>query len=161
MNNNRQRTEEIRNKLNQLAWLMDSSIPIPGTQIRFGIDGLIGLIPVLGDIVGAIISSHIISQAARIGAPKSILMKMAFNVGFDALLGVIPIIGDLSDFFWKANQKNINLLNNYVINPQKTTSHSRFFVGMLGVIVVSAVLIIGGLSFLVIRWLWYTVPTIV
>lgn len=157
---NRRQTEEVRSKLSRLAWLMDSSIRIPGTQMRFGLDGLIGLIPGVGDIVGAIISSHIISQAAQVGAPKSILMKMAFNVGLDALLGVIPVIGDLSDFIWKANQKNITLLNNYLIDPQKTTAHSRFFVVTLGFLVVSVVLIIGGFSFLLMRWLWYSVQTI-
>ncbi len=157
---NRRQTEEVRSKLSRLAWLMDSSIRIPGTQMRFGLDGLIGLIPGVGDIIGAIISSHIISQAAQVGAPKSILMKMAFNVGLDALLGVIPVIGDLSDFIWKANQKNITLLNDYLIDPQKTTAHSRFFVGTLGFLVVSLVLIIGGFSFLLMRWLWYSVQTI-
>ncbi len=156
----RQQTDEIRDKLNQLAWLMDNSIRIPGTQIRFGIDGLIGLIPGIGDILGAIISSHIISQAARIGVSKSILLKMAFNVGLDALLGTIPVVGDLSDFIWKANQKNIKLLNDYVLDPQKATAHSRFFVGILGFFIIAAILMIGIFSFLIMRWLWYSVSAI-
>ena len=107
--------EQLKNKLNRLAWLMDNSFRIPGTQLRFGIDGLIGLFPGLGDALGALISSHIISQAAQMGVPKSVLLKMAFNVAIDALLGIFPVIGDMSDFIWKANYRNPNA-------PIKTTT---------------------------------------
>ena len=134
---------EQKEKLNRLAWLMDNSFRIPGTQMRFGLDGLIGLIPGLGDAVGAIISSHILTQAAQMGAPKSLLLKMAFNIGLDAVLGIIPVVGDVSDFIWKANQRNVQLLNDYVEEPQKTVIHSRFFVGIVGFLAVSVVVLIG------------------
>lgn len=102
-----------------------------GTQIRFGLDGLIGLIPGIGDAAGAVISSHILTQAAQMGVPKSILLKMAFNIGLDAILGIIPVLGDVSDFMWKANQRNVQLLNDYLEQPEKTVTHSRLFVGLL------------------------------
>lgn len=153
----RRRIEQSKDKLNRLAWLMDNSFRIPGTQMRFGLDGLIGLIPGLGDAIGAVISSHILTQAAQMGAPKSLLLKMAFNIGLDAILGIIPVIGDVSDFIWKANQRNVQLLNDYIEEPQKTVIHSRFFVGIVGFLVVSVVVLIGAFGFLLMRWLWLSV----
>ena len=149
--------EQSKNKLNRLAWLMDNSFRVPGTQMRFGVDGLIGLIPGIGDAIGALISSHIMSEAAQLGVPKSILLKMAFNVGLDALLGIIPVVGDVSDFVWKANQRNVKLLSDYLEQPEKTVTYSRFFVGMIGVLVIDVVVLIGAFGFLVMRWLWFSV----
>lgn len=149
--------EQSKNKLNRLAWLMDNSFRVPGTQMRFGVDGLIGLIPGIGDAIGALISSHIMSEAAQLGVPKSILLKMAFNVGLDALLGIIPVVGDVSDFVWKANQRNVKLLSDYLEQPEKAVTYSRFFVGMIGVLVIGVVVLIGAFGFLVMRWLWFSV----
>jgi hypothetical protein len=146
-----------QDKLNRLAWLMDSYFRIPSTQIRFGLDGLIGLIPGFGDALGAVISSHILTQAAQMGVPKSILLKMAFNIGFDAILGIIPVIGDVSDIVWKANQRNVQLLNDYLNQPEETVIHSRLFVGILGLLAFGVVVLIGMFSFLVMRWLWLSV----
>lgn len=154
---NKVQSEQLKDKLDRLAWLMDSSFHIPGTQIRFGLDGLIGLIPGIGDALGAIISSHILTQAAHMGAPKSVLLKMAFNIGFDAILGIFPVVGDISDFVWKANQRNVQLLHNYLDQPEKTVTHSRFFVGMLGLLAFGIVILIGMLGFLLMRWLWLSV----
>ena len=153
----RMNIEHSREKLNRLAWLLDNFIRIPGTQIRFGLDGLIGLIPGIGDAAGAIISSHILTQAAQLGAPKSLLMKMGFNIGLDALLGIIPGIGDLSDFVWKANHRNVKLLNEYLDKPRETVMHSRLFVGFIGLLAFSVVVLVGIISFLLIRWLWLSV----
>ncbi len=154
---NRIQLEESKDKLARLAWLMDSSFRIPGTQIRFGFDGLIGMIPGIGDAVGAIISSHILTQAAYMGVPQSILLKMAFNIGLDAILGIVPVFGDISDFVWKANQRNVKLLSDYLEQPEKTVIHSRLFVGILGFLVFGAVALIGLLGFLMMRWLWFSV----
>ncbi len=149
--------ERSKNKLNRLAWLLDSSIPIPGTQLRFGLDGLIGLIPGIGDTAGAIISSYIIAQASQLGAPKSILIKMAFNVCMDAVLGIVPVLGDLTDFVWKANQRNVQLLSDYLDRPQQTVVHSQLFVGVMVVVVALVVIAVGAFGFLLMRWLWISV----
>lgn len=154
---NRMDIEHSREKLNRLAWLLDNSIRVPGTQIRFGLDGLIGLVPGIGDAAGAIVSSHILTQAAQLGAPKSLLMKMGVNIGIDAILGIIPGVGDLSDFVWKANHRNVLLLNEYLDKPRETVIHSRIFVGFIGFMVFSVVAMIGLLSFLLLRWLWLSV----
>ncbi len=154
---NRIQLEESKEKLTRLAWLMDSTFRIPGTEIRFGFDGLIGMIPGIGDAVGAVISSHILTQAAYMGVPKSILLKMAFNIGLDAILGIIPVFGDISDFVWKANQRNVKLLSDYLEQPEKTVIHSRLFVGILGLLVFGVVALIGLLGFLMMRWFWFSV----
>ncbi|SFK17666.1 protein of unknown function [Nitrosomonas aestuarii] len=149
--------EHSKAQLKKLAWLLDDSIRIPGTQLRFGLDGLIGLIPGIGDAAGAIISSHILVQAAQMGVPKSLLLKMAFNIGLDAVLGAVPVLGDLTDFVWKANQRNVQLMNDYFDRPGKTELHSRFFVGFAGLVVFGVVVLIGMLGFLLVRWLWLSV----
>src|SRR2546425_13163875 len=96
---------ELRERLNFLAWLLDSSIPIPGTRFTVGLDALIGLFPVVGDLVGVFLSSYILKEAAALGAPRSMLLRMAFNVGAEGLVGMIPFAGDVFDAAFKANQR--------------------------------------------------------
>ncbi len=154
---NRSQREQSKEKFNRLAWLMDNSFRIPGTQIRFGLDGLIGLIPGLGDAIGALISTHILTQAAQLGVPKSILLKMGFNIGFDALLGIIPVFGDLSDFVWKANQRNVQLINDYFEQPERTVTHSRFFIAAIALLAFGVIAMITLFGILLMRWLWLSV----
>lgn len=146
--------EKTRKKLERLAWYLDSSLRIPGFNARFGLDGLLGLIPGVGDTIGALISSVVISEAARMGAPKVLLLKMAFNVALDALAGTVPVLGDLFDFVWKANQRNVQLLNSYLESPRETVVASRLFVWGLGVLLVGLVLSVGMLGVVVVRALW-------
>jgi hypothetical protein len=143
-----------RKRLERLAWLLDNCIPIPGLNYRIGLDGIVGLIPGIGDALGAMLSSYIISESARLGAPKSILIKMAFNVAIDALLGAIPLLGDFFDFTWKANLRNVNLLHAYLEKPRKTVAVSRLFVITLIVLVVLFIAFIVLLGVLLLRWLW-------
>jgi hypothetical protein len=145
---------DARKRLDRLAWLMDNCIPIPGLRYRIGLDGMVGLIPGIGDALGAVISSYILSEAARLGAPKSVLIKMAFNVAVDALLGAIPLVGDFFDFTWKANLRNVNLLHAYLEKPRKTVVVSRLFVITLIVLVVLFIAFIVLLGLLLLRWLW-------
>ena len=147
-------TMDERRRLDRLAWLMDNSIPIPGLNYRIGLDGIIGLIPGLGDTLGAVVSSYILSEAARLGAPKSVLLKMAFNIVLDALLGAIPILGDIFDLTWKANLRNVNLLRDYFEKPRKTVAVSRLFIATLILLIILFVgfLVLAGA--LLLRWLW-------
>jgi len=121
----------IRRELEQLAWLLDSSIPIPGTSLRLGVDGLIGLIPGIGDVLGSLLSSYLLLQARRLGVPKSVLIHMGFNIALETVVGIVPIVGDLFDVAWKANQKNLRLMNRYLDDPQHTQTSSRGWVVML------------------------------
>jgi hypothetical protein len=126
---------EARERLSRLAWLLDSSIPIPGTRFTIGLEALIGLVPVFGDLVGVLLSSYIVSEAARLGAGKSILARMTFNVVVEGLAGMVPFAGDLFDAAWKANQRNVRLLNDYLEQPRRATVASRRFIaGMVGVL---------------------------
>src|SRR3954466_667682 len=88
-----------------VASVLDDAIRVPGTDIRFGIDPLVGLVPGRGDLLGGAASAYIILEAARAGAPASVLTRMALNVGVDSLLGGLPIVGDLLDFAWKPHTR--------------------------------------------------------
>lgn len=100
----------MRERLRRLAWLLDSSMRIPGTRWTVGIDALIGLVPVLGDAAGVILSSYILFEAARMGASRGVLARMVLNIAIEGLVGSIPLLGDLFDAGFKANQRNIRLL---------------------------------------------------
>ncbi len=100
-------------KLDALATLMDSAIVIPGTNIRFGADALIGLIPGIGDAVTAGVSCLIILEARRMGAPHHVVARMIGNVALDGLVGVIPVVGDIFDVAFRANLRNMRLLRKH------------------------------------------------
>jgi hypothetical protein len=116
---------ETRARLKQLAWILDSSIPIPGTRFTIGLDALIGLFPFLGDLVGVLLSSYILGEAARLGAPRSVLTRMAFNVGVEGVVGIVPFAGDVFDAAYKANQRNVRILEAWLEDPKREVRRSR------------------------------------
>ena len=122
---------EARQRLNFLAWLLDSSIPIPGTRLTIGLDALIGLLPFIGDLIGVALSSYILAEANRMGVGRAILMRMAFNVAIEGVVGIVPLFGDAFDAAWKANQKNVRLLNAWAERPHQTRHASRLFLAGL------------------------------
>jgi len=101
-------------RLDRLAWLLDSSVRVPLTGLRVGIDGLIGLIPIVGDAASAGLSLYLIAEARRFGLPKPVQIRMLGNMLVDAGLGAIPIVGDLFDFGFKANRRNVALLRRFL-----------------------------------------------
>lgn len=143
-----------REQLRWLAWLLDSSIPVPGTSFTIGLDALIGLVPVLGDLVGVLLSSYIMSEAARLGAPRPLLWRMAFNVGVEGVVGIIPFAGDVFDAAWKANQKNVRLLDAWLDRPDQARRSNRLFAILLGLVVASFLVLLGVLGYLVVRVLF-------
>jgi hypothetical protein len=144
---------EIRRRLNRLAWLLDSSIPIPGTRLSIGIDALIGLVTFIGDVAGVLLSSTILIEAARLGAGRSVLARMALNVAVEGLAGLVPFAGDVFDAAWKANQRNVRLLNQWLDQPQRAERSSMLLVGGLVAGLVALVVILLLLAFLALRWL--------
>jgi hypothetical protein len=100
-------------RLDALASFMDSAVVIPSTNIRFGADALIGLIPGIGDAVSAGISCLIILEARRMGAPHHVVARMIGNVAIDGLVGVIPVAGDIFDVAFRANLRNMRLLRKH------------------------------------------------
>jgi hypothetical protein len=111
-----------------VASVLDDAIRVPGTDIRFGIDPLVGLVPGLGDLLGGAASAYIILEAARAGAPASVLTRMALNVGVDTIVGGLPIVGDLFDFAWKSNTRNVKLLARHLEVPTRTSRASTALV---------------------------------
>lgn len=101
--------ESLR-RLDGLALLMDSAVTIPGTKVTMGLDALLGLVPVVGDIVTTAISSYILFEARRLGASKLTLARMAGNVAIDGVVGAIPIVGDVFDVTFRANRRNMAIL---------------------------------------------------
>lgn len=119
-------------RLRAFTQLLDSALPIPGTRYRFGLDPLIGLVPGIGDAIGAILSTLIIFQAARLGAPTPTLLRMLGNVGIDTIVGEIPLLGDLFDFGWKSNSRNLGLLEDHLKRPTAAKRASRRVLLLLG-----------------------------
>jgi len=112
-------------RLRGLSRLLDSAIRIPGTRYSFGVDAIVGLVPGIGDAIGAIFSLYIIFQAARLGVPKSTLARMIGNVGVDTLVGEIPLLGDLFDVGFKSNIRNLSLIEQHLHRPGAAKAQSR------------------------------------
>jgi uncharacterized protein DUF4112 len=139
-------------RLVAFAQLLDAGIRIPGTEIRFGIDPILGLIPGAGDAAGAVLAGWILVEAFRMGASRATLLRMAGNVAIDAAVGTIPILGDIFDFAWKANLRNVALLERHLTAPLHAKRADRWVV----VLVISGMLVLGlgllALGVLLMRW---------
>jgi hypothetical protein len=107
-------TQQSLERLEALAKLMDSAFLIPGTNIRMGLDAIIGLVPVVGDLVSGAISSYLIWEARRLGASRWVIGRMAANTLIDTTFGVIPIVGDAFDVLFRSNMKNLALLRRHL-----------------------------------------------
>ena len=143
----------VRERLGRLAWLLDSSIPIPGTRLSIGLEAVVGLFPVIGDLLGVLASSYILAEAARMGVGKALLARMAFNVAVEGVVGIVPVAGDVFDAVWKANQRNVRLLNAWMDRPERAERSSRAFVAMLALVLLALLAGCGMLGFLLLRWL--------
>jgi Domain of unknown function (DUF4112) len=114
--------------LRQLSRLLDSAIGIPGTRFRLGLDPILGLIPGGGDMLGALLSAYIVFRAAQMGVPTESLGKMVGNILVESLLGTVPLLGDIFDVGWKANIRNVELLEAHLGAPEPTTAANTGFI---------------------------------
>jgi hypothetical protein len=135
-------------QLQALAKLMDSVFEIPGTRIRLGLDALLGLFPGLGDVASTLIALYILYAARERGVPRVTLARMGANLLLDGTIGAIPIVGDVFDVFWKANNRNVELLTQHVQGetagrPRTTTGDWLFFTALLGLL---ALILLGSLT---------------
>jgi hypothetical protein len=142
---------ELRRRLGRIAWLLDSSIPLPGMRFRIGADAIIGLIPGVGDLLGVLLSSYIVREAARVGAPPSVLIRMAWNVAIEGVVGMVPLLGDVFDAAWKANQRNFALLEAHLDRPQQVRRSSRAFVALLMLGLVGLFVLVGAGGYFIVR----------
>lgn len=127
-------------QLRRLTRIMDDALRVPGTNLRFGLDAIVGLVPGLGDAATALIAAGGVALAASAGAPPAVLGRMMLNVGLDALLGSPPVIGDVLDVVFRANRRNLKLFERWVDAPAPTHRASRLVLvgGVVAVVGVAA-----------------------
>jgi NAD/NADP transhydrogenase beta subunit len=135
--------------LDLLAHVLDDWFRIPGTSIRFGLDGIIGLVPGLGDILAGLASCIIVVAAWFRGVPYVTLLRMVVNLGLDVMIGAIPILGDAFDIAWKANRRNYALLTRHLSQPHKHTWKDYAFLAAIVLVLIA----IFALPALVILWI--------
>jgi len=152
----RQAVRTTEGPLREIAYIakwMDSRFRIPGTNIRFGLDGLLGLIPGVGDLSTLAVSSYMLVIMAKNGASGFVLARMALNVIIDALIGSIPLIGDLFDFAFKANMRNLRLMQEHYEHGRHQGSAWKVIIPVLLVLIIIVGLIIWGMYELL-RWIF-------
>jgi Domain of unknown function (DUF4112) len=139
-----------------LVRLLDDAVFIPGTRIGVGLDAILGfLFPVVGDAATGLASLALLVLAFQMRVPKVVLLRMVFNIALDTLVGSIPIAGDAFDLFWRANRKNLELIQRYDKNPDRRPTVADYAVVGLGVLLVLAAValpVVVGLALL--HWLW-------
>ena len=151
---------KVEESLETLSRYLDGLFRVPGTSWKFGLDSLIGLIPNVGDASTALVSFYILVQGVRYGVPKITLLRMALNIGLDYAVGAIPFIGDAFDFFWKANDRNVNLIRERGEGIGTGTKSDYIFV--FGIILGLIALLVGSIlvSLYIIVWLFRQLPLV-
>jgi hypothetical protein len=101
-------------RIEAIARLMDGAFVLPGTNVRIGLDAVLGLVPMIGDVAGQLVSVYFVTQARRLGAPRALIARMIVNVMVDTVLGSVPIVGDVFDALFRANEMNLALLRQHL-----------------------------------------------
>lgn len=147
-------TEQNNNRhAERLAHWLDDRFEIPGTDINFGVDPIISLIPGVGDWLTGALSSYFILLGVRAEVPRSVLLRMGATILLDILIGSIPLLGDIFDFGWKANTKNAQLLEKYHHDRTKTEKQSKILLWIIAVVIILAVIAL----LVLIGWLTVTI----
>ncbi|MBE9229777.1 DUF4112 domain-containing protein [Phormidium sp. LEGE 05292] len=149
-----QRTASTLKRLRRISHVLDNAIAIPGTKFRFGIDPILGLIPGGGDTVSAFFAAYIIWESAMLGLPKEVLIRMFSNILFDTFAGSVPIAGDIFDVAWKANVRNVALLEEYLQLPESNEKPDKWFLVLLLIGLIMFVAVVGTISILIISFLF-------
>ena len=118
----------IRKRIEAMEMLLERSFTVPGTNYRIGLDAMVGLVPVLGDVVTTVMGAYLVWEANNLGMPKWKLWRMAGNVGFDTLLGLVPVVGDAADFVFRSNSRNLRIVKKHL---DKHHPHTRVVDGVL------------------------------
>jgi hypothetical protein len=147
-------TNRARGLLVQKEWIkllsrwLDDVLVVPGTNWRFGLDPIIGLIPLVGDLATTLISLYIIATAAQMQVPKSTLARMGLNIMIDSIVGAIPFVGNIFDFAWKANAKNAQLLERHAnASSTERRQHNLWdWLFVAGMILTVVIVIVGSLT---------------
>lgn len=146
--------DKLRN-VERLSRLLDSKFRIPGTDIRFGADFIIGLVPYGGDILSFLMSGALVVTMAQHGASGKLVARMLFNVLLDTVVGAVPILGDIFDLFFKANRRNYHLLREHYTEGAHTGSARGLITATVVALVLMLVLLLGLVAWLVqLTWSW-------
>ncbi len=144
-------------RLEVIASWLDNRFRIPGTNIRFGLDGIIGLVPYAGDMAGFVISGFLLRIMLRHGAGPLLMLRMMGNFAFDAVIGIVPVAGDLLDFGFKANRRNVDLLKKYYADGKRRPS-AKSSIALLGMlffaVFIAMIWGIWKLAALLMAWVW-------
>jgi hypothetical protein len=132
-------------RLRRFVWWMDEGIRIPGTRLRIGLDPILGLVPGVGDVAGALLAGAVVVESLRRGISRFTLLRMAANIALDAALGTVPVIGDLFDAGWKGNRRNMALLERHLAEPRTSTHADRAVVLAVGaaLLLLCATIVVG------------------
>jgi hypothetical protein len=136
--------EEKLLRLKLLSERLDDSIKIPGTNQKIGIDAIVGIIPILGDFIGVIFSTYIMYSGIKMGVSSKIVKKMAANIAIEFVIGSIPIIGDIFDALWKANKRNVELIEEATVENQENYRLNYLIMASLIVLILGLILVILG-----------------
>lgn len=137
--------------MEKLAWVLDGAIPVPGTGFRFGVDSIIGLVPGVGDVVGLLLGAAILYEGVRIGAPRTLMVRMLRNSVLDAVMGVVPVVGDIADFAFKSNKRNARLLLDHLDTLEAEPAAAKRGTRLLALALLT-LFVVGGIGLLV--WAW-------
>jgi hypothetical protein len=152
-----QRGRRALEQLRAVTRLFDQAFQVPGTRWRFGLDAVIGLVPGLGDIAGALVAMYAMNVARKLNAPSAVRLHMLSNIALDALVGIVPILGDVFDFAFKAQTRNLKLLDAWVASPERTARRSRrglLLIPVAIIVVFATVTALGvWMLYLLIHWL--------
>jgi hypothetical protein len=138
-------------RLRSLKRFLDEAYRVPGTNIRFGWDALIGMVPWAGDVVTALFACAIIGQAHHMRVPRVVQLRMVMNVLVDVLVGLVPLFGDVADVFWKSNSKNFALLERHAAEPAAATTGDWLFVSAVVAAIVLIALIPLAVMYLIVH----------
>lgn len=131
-----ERFRAAERRIGRVTHALDELVGIPGTPIRVGLDPIVGLIPVVGDAVAAVVGAWVIGEAARFGIPRIVLARMVANLVIDLAIGAIPLLGDLYDVAFRSNSRNLALFRRHALEPDASTRGERaFFAGLLLLVV--------------------------
>jgi hypothetical protein len=135
--------------LDLLSRVLDTWFRVPGTNIRFGLDGIVGFIPGVGDFLAGLASCIIVLAAYFRGVPMITIARMVANLAIEVVVGLVPVLGNLFDIGWRANRRNYHLLERSLAAPRRDTGRDWLFMGLLGL----GLLILAMLPFLLLLWI--------
>jgi len=130
-----EQNEEKLIRLKLLSNRLDEIITIPGTKYKIGIDPIIGIIPVVGDLLGSIISIYIIYSGSKMGLSSRVVAKMGLNLGLDFVIGLTPFLGDILDMGWKANKRNVELIEKNIKQTSENSTLSNLIIATLTILI--------------------------